>query len=82
MSATVELLDARFVTRELGITLPVLRRMSRKGEYPELLHVTRGVYRVRRVDHESWMAARWTSAEVAREELQAERARAALLGRV
>lgn len=78
-----DLLDAGKVASDLGITLRVLRNMARRREYPELLHVTRGVYRVRRTDHEAWMEARWTSAEMAREELQAERMRAALAeGRV
>jgi len=65
----VRLLDAKQVCDELGIKLDVLRRMAERGEYPELLHVTRGVYRVREDDHRSWMASRWTKAEQARVEL-------------
>jgi len=71
-------IDAAEVAASLGISLGLLRRMSRRKEYPELLHVTRGTYRVRRIDHEAWESARMTSAEMAREELQAERDRAAL----
>jgi hypothetical protein len=75
-----ELLDARDVAKRLKITVPTLRAMARRGEYPELLHVTRLRYLVRKADHEAWMEGRWTSAEVAREELKAERMRAAALG--
>jgi hypothetical protein len=72
-------LDAKQVADDLGIKLDQLKRIARRREYPELLHVTRGVYRVRKTDHEAWEAARWTSAEMAREELAAERAREAIL---
>ena len=75
------LLDAKSVCVSLTIPLSTLKGMARRGDYPELLHVSRGIYRVRRIDHESWMAARWTGAEMAREELAAERIRAELLGR-
>jgi hypothetical protein len=73
------LLDAKAVADDLGIPLEQLKRMARRGEYPELLHVTRGAYRVRKTDHDAWEAARWTKAEMAREELMAERARELLL---
>jgi hypothetical protein len=75
------LMDATEVCDELSIKLSTLRRMADRGEYPELLHVTRGIYRVRRVDHEAWKAGRWTSAEKARSFLMHERARAILLGK-
>lgn len=75
---TDDLLDAKDVAAELRVTLAALKRMARRREYPELLHVTRGEYRVRRSDHEAFKAARWTSAEMAREELQAQRDKEAL----
>ena len=53
-------LDAAAVAEDLGIGLGMLRRMARRGEYPELLHVSRGVYRVLRVDHEAWVSGRMT----------------------
>lgn len=53
--------------------------MAAKGEYPELLHVTRGAYRVRASEHEAWMASRWTKAEQARADLAWERVRAQIL---
>ena len=77
----VDLLDARAVATELLITVPRLRRMAERGDYPELLHVDRGAYRVRRVDHEAWKQGRWTNAEKARTELLCERAREAVLRR-
>lgn len=64
-----QLIDVREVCAELGIKLDVLRRMAERGEYPELLRVTRGVYRVRSDEHRSWMASRWTKAEQARAEI-------------
>lgn len=73
-------LDLRAVAKSLGVPLTTLRRMAERGEYPELLRITRGVYRVRAGDHEAWLASRWTSAEAARAELLHERAKAQLLG--
>jgi hypothetical protein len=73
-------LDASTIAASLGVDLAVLKRMARRREFPELLHVTRGVYRVRRTDYEAWESARMTSAEMAREELQAARDREALAG--
>lgn len=73
------LLDAAQVAADLLIPLATLRRMAAKGEYPELLHVTRGQYRVRAAEHESWMASRWTKAEEARASLAWERVRAQIL---
>ncbi len=70
-------IDAKEVATSLGIELAALRRMARKREFPELLHVSHGVYRVRRTDYEAWESGRMTSAEMAREEIQAERMRAA-----
>ena len=74
-------LDAAVVARSIGVSLRTLQGMARRGDYPELLHVMRGVYRVRRTDHEAWLAGRMTRAEMAREELQAERVKAAVGGR-
>ncbi|MGE3171193.1 MAG: hypothetical protein AB7O97_01125 [Planctomycetota bacterium] len=54
--------------------------MAERREYPELLHVTRGQYRVRRSDHQAWKDGRWTLAERERADLQWERMRAKLLG--
>lgn len=71
-------LDAKQVAESLGITLASLQRMARRREFPELLHVSRGVYRVRRTDYEAWESGRMTSAEQARAELAAERMRAAV----
>lgn len=73
-------LDARDVAMELHIKLATLRRMAARGEYPELIHVTRGQYRVLRSSHEAWLAGRTTSAVLARAELMLERARAELMG--
>lgn len=73
-------IDARVVADELLITLTKLRRMSRRGEYPDLLHVTRGQWRVLRTDHEAWKHGRTVSAEAARAELMHERAKEALEG--
>lgn len=75
-----EWLDAKTIATSLGITLAALQRMARRRDFPELLHVTRGVYRVRRTDYEAWESGRMTSAEMAREELAAERMRAACAG--
>lgn len=74
-------IDVDDVAEELGITKALLRRMARKREFPELLHVTRGKYRVRRTDYEAWLQGRMTGAEMAREEIAAERMRAAVAGR-
>jgi hypothetical protein len=74
-------LNASQIAETLDIEFAALKRMSRRGEFPELLHVSRGVYRVRRADYEAWEAARMTTAEMAREELQAERIKAQLAGR-
>lgn len=73
-------LDARTVAAELGIKLATLKRMSERREFPELLHVTRGEYRVLRSDYEAWRQGRTTSAVLARAELLLERARAELMG--
>jgi len=80
-------LDARDVARELLLTdrqgrpsVDRLRRMAERREYPELLHVTRGEYRVRRADHEAWVQGRMTMAEQARAELQWYRVREKLTG--
>ncbi len=75
-----EWLDAKTIATSLDVTLEALKRMARRREFPELLHVTRGTYRVRRTDYEAWESARMTSAEMAREELAAERMRAACAG--
>ena len=63
------------------MTLGKLQRMARAGQFPEMLHVSRGEYRVPQLDYESWKASRWTSAEKAREEMQFERDKAALARR-
>ncbi len=81
------LLDARDVAAELfpkmtpGAALRRLRGMAERGEYPELLHVTRGEYRVRTTDHEAWEQGRWTLTEKARADLAWERAREKLSAR-
>ena len=75
------LLDARDVATQLKLPLARLRRMAERGEYPELLRVTRGEWRVRASDHEAWVAGNWTSALMARSELLMERARAAMVER-
>lgn len=50
-------IDARTVCAELGITLDTLKAMSLRGDYPELLRVTRGAYRVLRSEHEAWLTS-------------------------
>jgi hypothetical protein len=79
--ATSPYVDAKDVAAELLVTLPTLKRMAQHGEYPELLFVSRGNYRVLRSDHEAWKQGRTTSAIMARAELQLERAKAALQGK-
>ncbi|MBL8738426.1 MAG: hypothetical protein JNL12_18490 [Planctomycetes bacterium] len=74
-------LDATEIAKSLGIELADLKRMARRRQFPELLHVKRGTYRVRHTDYEAWESARMTSSEMAREELAAERMRAAASGR-
>lgn len=74
-------LDAGAIAKDLGITLAKLRRMARDGQFPEMLHVSRGCYRVPRIDYDAWKQSRMTSAEMAREELQFERDKAKLAGR-
>lgn len=78
-ATSLDLLDARTVAAQLLITVARLRTMAERREYPELLHVTRGEYRVRRADHEAWAAGRWTSAERAHTELVHARAKQAVL---
>ena len=73
-------LDARDAAAELLVSLPVLKRMAARREYPELTLVTRGRWIVRRSEHEAFLAGRTTSALVARAELMLERARAKLMG--
>lgn len=80
MADLPELLDASHVASWLGISLPALRRMSARGDYADLLRVSRGVYRVRRVDHDAWIAERWTSAEKAADDMRAQTMRAAVRG--
>jgi hypothetical protein len=74
-SITPDLVDAAEVAKALLISLTALRRMSDRREYPPLLRVTRGQYRVRRQDHEAWMEENWTEGRQARAELLAEHAR-------
>lgn len=74
-----DLLDAAVVARHLMISLARLQQLARRGEYPELLRIGRGQYRVRRVDHEAWYRANWTQAREARADLLAEQARAECL---
>lgn len=75
-------LNASAIAEALDIEFAALKRMARRREFPELLRVSRGVYRVRRTDYEAWEAARMTSAQMAREELTAERMRGATRGAV
>jgi hypothetical protein len=74
-----DLLDARDVAKQLLIRLPTLRHMAERGEYPQLLHVCRGQYRVRRTDHEAWLAGRWTKAEQEMADFHAARIEASIL---
>jgi hypothetical protein len=62
-------LDAAAVADELLIPLAKLRSLSRKGQYPPLLEIAPRCYRVRREDHDAWVASRWTHAVAARAEL-------------
>lgn len=77
-----ELLDAQAVADCLGIKLEALRRMAARREYPELLHVTRGVYRVRLVDHQAWLEGRWTLAEAASAQVKREAIRGVVVNRL
>lgn len=78
-----EWLDAAEIADTLKVRGGVsrLRLLAKRGKFPELLHVDRGEYRVRRVDYEAWERGNMTSAEAARDELHAERVRAATMGR-
>ena len=58
-------IDARAAAAELLVSLPVLKRMAAKREYPEMLFVSRGQYRVLRAAHESWKASRTIGAVTA-----------------
>ena len=69
MNPLPELLDAQAVADCLAIPMSKLRTMASRGEYPELLHVTRGIYRVRLTDHQAWLEGRWTHAEAAAADL-------------
>lgn len=80
MNVASPYIDARTAAAELLVSLPVLKRMAERGEFPELLHVTRGQWRVLRSDYEAWRQGRTTSAVLARAELMLERARAELMG--
>lgn len=61
-----DLLDAKLIADELGVSLLTLRRMSMRGRFPRMLRITRGLYRVERARYEAWNASRWTGAEGAR----------------
>lgn len=80
MTSRGEWIDCREVADELDLKggVALLRRMALRGEFPELLHVTYGEYRVRRQDYAIWQASRMTSGEVARAKLQEARIRQAL----
>jgi hypothetical protein len=85
--AATDFLDARDVAAQLLLLnrrgkpdVARLRRLAERGEYPELLHVCQGQYRVRRSDHEAWMAARMTKAELEQAEFDAARIAATVGG--
>ena len=82
MNPLPDLIDAQAVAECLGIKLDMLRRMASRREYPELLHVTRGIYRVRRIDHEAWMEGRWTFAEEAAARLTVEAVKGKVVNRL
>jgi hypothetical protein len=63
--------DLRDIAAELLLPAAQIRAMVRRGEYPELLRVARGEYRVRVADHEAWKAGRWTGVEMAKQQIAA-----------
>lgn len=73
-------MDAADAASELLVTVDRLRKMASKRQFPELLRVAKGTYRLRRSDYEAWKAARWTAAEEARAELEWHRIRQSLTG--
>lgn len=46
------------VATELRIEPATLLRLTRKGDGPPLVKVTRGIYRIRRTDLEEWLVRR------------------------
>jgi hypothetical protein len=75
-------IDAIDVARQLGVSIKRLVRMAELGQYPELIHVTRGVYRVELSAHEMWVESRRSTACAARAELLHAKATEALRRRV
>lgn len=72
MNAVAELLPLQAAAAELHVKPQLLRRMARRGQFPELLRVTQKHCLVRRADFEAWKAGRWTRAEETRAALVAE----------
>jgi hypothetical protein len=74
-----DLIDAKLACRYLSVSLSSLRRMAINREFPELLHIRRGVYRIRKRELESWLQSRWTFAELDNAALRAAQIRDELL---
>lgn len=55
-------LDASEIATDLGVSIDRLRGMARRGSFPEMLRVDRGVYRVRKLAYEAWERSRMTGA--------------------
>jgi predicted DNA-binding transcriptional regulator AlpA len=77
-----DLLDAREVARTLGVSVRRLEQLAKRSEFPELLRIGRGQYRLRRTDYEAWYRAAWTKEREARADLLAEQIRHELLRRL
>jgi len=67
------MIDLMAIARELNYqTTRPLRKLSKQGEFPEILDVTPHKQLVRASDYRAWKANRWTSARVARQNLHAD----------
>lgn len=82
MADLPEMLDAVQVAKTLGVSIQRLVRMAERGEYPDLVCVSRGVYRIERAEHEMWVASRRATARAARAVIAAARVRDALRPKV
>ena len=68
-------LDLRVVAKELGLSVPRLRRMSEAGRFPDVLYIDFGQYRVDVAAYEAWKQSRLLSSIAVRAEITRERVR-------
>lgn len=50
-----KMIDCASIAKSFGIKLAKLLRMSERGDYPDILRVSRGCYRVNEAAHERWL---------------------------